>query len=122
MTTVVKTYHSHRGFQKDALRMSSRGYTVASTYQTPSKNKPLRNLMKLPVGGTLVWGSSMKGGRVVVTYQIAPQPGYAPQGMLMPAPASRPTMRPLAHLGKLLLVTIMVLAVVAVLAAAIHPF
>jgi hypothetical protein len=40
--------------------MAANGYQVVSTFQEPGKNKPLRNLLKAPFGGTLLWGSSLK--------------------------------------------------------------
>jgi len=118
MSTVVKTYKNARRFQHDAPRMAARGFQVASTFQGSSRNRPLRNLMKVPVGGTLLWGASITGGKVVVTYQMAPQVNWMPQGAPMTAPLSRRSSR----LGSYLVVTIAVLAVAFVLATALHPF
>jgi hypothetical protein len=78
--TTVKTYKDAKTFSRDAARMAQRGYQVVSTHQEPSKNKPLRNLLKALVGGTMLWGSSIKGGKIVVTYQLGLQP--ARPGML----------------------------------------
>ncbi len=72
--------------------MAARGYTVASTFQGASKNRPLRNLLKTPVGGTLLWGASITGGKVVVTYQRATMPipsassTFTPSSMTTPVP------------------------------------
>lgn len=79
-TTTVRTYKNARTFSKDAGRMARAGYTVVATFQEPSKNKPLRNLLKTPVGGTLLWGSSLVGGRIVVTYQVSVAPPLAMAG------------------------------------------
>jgi hypothetical protein len=116
-TTIVKTYRKAKDFEKDAVRMARRGYQVVATFQEPSKNKPLRNLLKVPVGGTWVWGSSMKGGKIVVTYQafgatVVAQPTA---GLLQPpsAPATiMPRGREPLRIGNLL-GGLMILAIIA---------
>ncbi len=117
MSTVVKTYKNARRFQHDAPRMAARGFTVASTFQGSSRNRPLRNLGKTVVGGTRVWGASITGGKVVVTYQLAPQQSWVPQGMPLAAQGSSPSSR----FGGYLVMAI-VLAVIVVLVLALHPF
>lgn len=71
--------------------MAARGYTVASAFQGASKNRPLRNLLKVPVGGTWLWGASITGGKIVVTYQYATNqssPGSSPAPFASPSIAA----------------------------------
>lgn len=118
MSTVVKTYKKARHFQQDAPRMAARGYTVASTFQGSSRNRPLRNLGKMFVGGTRVWGASITGGKVVVTYQMASPGTMMSQGGFVAGQGARPS----SPLRGYLFVTVAILTIAVVLVVALHPF
>jgi len=118
MNTVVKRYKNDRRFAKDAPRMAARGYTVASTFQGNSKNRPLRNLIKTPFGTTLLWGSSSKGGRIVATYTYTPpmQPMMSPGMMpMMDTPRRQRQQRRSFSLLRLVALTLFILLVAPVL-------